>query len=102
MLKGLQNVQNVASKELFSFKRLSVTEELNLIRIQEELLYSCGCSLFPEGPNRDAVVVKEGITCSSSIETTYYANITRKSDLVCFHCGDIEAVTIDQKGIWYC
>jgi hypothetical protein len=46
----------------------------SLDRVQEELIYTCGSSLFPEGHEFDKkLVVREGLDCNTTIETTYYA-----------------------------
>ena len=44
-------------------------------RVQDELFYSCGATLFPGGTYQDVIVVKEGLNCSSPIETPYYAGM---------------------------
>ena len=59
---------------VYSPKKLTVTDMLAIHRLQEELIYTCGDTLFPEGSEyREVVIVREGITCKSAMETTYYA-----------------------------
>lgn len=60
---------------IYSAKKLSVLEERAVTRVQEELLYTCGCPLFPGGNLQDTILVKEGISCISPMEATYYAGI---------------------------
>lgn len=43
------------------------------MRVQEEILYVCGNPLFPGGPMEDVLIVREGLNCSSTTETSYYA-----------------------------
>lgn len=58
---------------VYSSKRLTSKEENALKRVQEELLFVCGSVLFPGGEYQDTIVVKEGQSCNSPIEVTYYA-----------------------------
>ena len=60
---------------IYSAKKLSAVEERLVMRVQEELLYTCGSPLFPGGDLQDTVLVREGINCSSPMEATYYAGI---------------------------
>ena len=60
---------------VYCSRKLTPAEEKALNRVQEELLYVCGSPLFPGGVYQDSIIVKEGLTCSSSIETTYYAGL---------------------------
>lgn len=55
--------------------KLTRSQESAIQRVQEELLYICGNCLFPGGEFQDLVLVREGISCSSTIEATYYAGI---------------------------
>ena len=49
----------------------------------------CGSPLFPFGPlYAETLVVREGINCSSPIETTYYAGKTQLFSDISYHCGD--------------
>lgn len=60
---------------VYCLAALTKAEDLALIRIQEELLFICGSTLFPGGEFQDKLVVREGLNCSSPIETTYYAGM---------------------------
>ena len=52
---------------------MTVAEERAVTRVQEELLYICGSPIFPGGNLQDTVLVREGISCSSPMESQYYA-----------------------------
>ena len=42
----------------------------------DSLLYTCGSPLFPSGhPLHDKVIMREALSCQSTMETTYYAGI---------------------------
>ena len=58
---------------VYSGRRLSNAEMLLLNRLQEEEIYICGNTLFSEGIYRDKIVVREGLSCTSQIETSYYS-----------------------------
>lgn len=58
---------------VYSSKKLGPAEERALCRLQEELLYSCGGPLFPGGEFQDSIVAREGMSCQTPIETTYFA-----------------------------
>ena len=58
---------------MYCSKKLDTVQERALSRVQEELLYICGSPLFPGGINQDKIIVREGLSCSSPMETTYYA-----------------------------
>ncbi|CAG2208685.1 unnamed protein product [Mytilus edulis] len=64
-----------------------------LDRVQEELFYSCGSPLLPDGHQFNGkLLVREGVDCSSPIETTYYAGAVTKFADICFFCGDTDIV----------
>lgn len=50
-------------------------EERILAICQDELIYTCGATLFPEGIYKEIIVTREGMSCASPIETTYYAGV---------------------------
>ena len=59
----------IYSKEVLSLPDLRALE-----RVQDDLFYVCGAPLFPEDdPLRDKLIVREGISCMSPIEITYYS-----------------------------
>ncbi|XP_041376463.1 uncharacterized protein LOC121388971 isoform X2 [Gigantopelta aegis] len=69
-------------------KRRVVYSAKRLTR-EEELVYTCGGTLFPTGPYTDTLVVRTGVNCASLIETQYYAGSFQH---ICIHCGDTEVV----------
>ncbi|XP_041369880.1 uncharacterized protein LOC121383848 [Gigantopelta aegis] len=74
---------------VYSGRKLTAGQAMALERLQEEVNYSCGSSLFLEGSEfADVVVAREGINCNSNIETTYFAGKTAVFDDICFFCGD--------------
>ena len=60
--------------------------------MQEELHYTCGAAPFPGSHDLfDKLVVKEGMSCSTPIETTYYTGSgTSRFEDICYYCGDNE------------
>lgn len=59
---------------IYCKERLSTPTCRSLDRVQEELVYTCGAPLFPEGHKYfKTLIVKEGLDCDSPVETTYYA-----------------------------
>ena len=61
---------------VYSKAQLITREMAALERFEEELLYVCGYTLFPQDyPLCNSIIVKEGINCKSQIETTYYAGV---------------------------
>lgn len=49
---------------------------MELVMVQDTLYYTCGSPLFPSIHSLyDGVVVREGLSCTSPIETQYYAGI---------------------------
>lgn len=53
---------------VYSAAKLPREQEKEVIRVKEELLYSCGNPLFPGGNFQDIIIVKEGISCQSPIQ----------------------------------
>ena len=74
---------------VFSPKRLNTEQELALIQVQEDIVYTCGGTLFTTGPYSDTLVVRTGINCASLIETQYYVAAALP---ICIHCGDNEVL----------
>ncbi|KAK3097052.1 hypothetical protein FSP39_005923 [Pinctada imbricata] len=74
---------------VYAKQRLSAEQCICLDRVQEELAYTCGSHLLPETHRfKDTLIVRLGLNCSSSIETTYYSNVTQSFTSICFYCGD--------------
>lgn len=58
---------------IYCKQRLSREMLICIERLQEELVYSCGGSLLPNGHEfEEVLVIRQGLTCSSPIEITYY------------------------------
>ena len=77
---------------VYSSATLLQRERIQLQRTQEELHYTCGAAAFPGSHDLfDKLVVKEGMSCSTPIETTYYtgSGASRFED-ICYYCGDNE------------
>ena len=62
------------SRVIYSNRRLNMEEQQAVKRVKEELIYVCGSCLFPDGKHRDIIIVREGLNCSSPVETTYYSS----------------------------
>ncbi|KAK3107604.1 hypothetical protein FSP39_018189 [Pinctada imbricata] len=74
---------------VYAKQRLSAEQCICLDRVQEELAYTCGSHRLPETHRfKDTLIVRLGLNCSSSIETTYYSNVTQSFTSICFYCGD--------------
>jgi hypothetical protein len=57
---------------IYSGSVLTVDQQVSIDRVQDELIYTCGQPLFPEGELVDTVVVRQGLSCCSPIEIVYY------------------------------
>ena len=64
---------------IYAAKRLDQIQRKALEAVKDEQVYSCGSALFHEGPYTDVIVVREGMNCQSTIETTYYAGTGLKA-----------------------
>ncbi len=54
---------------------MSLEENLALERAQDDLLYVCGSSVFPEGdPMNDTLLIRQGLACASPIDVLYFAS----------------------------
>ena len=63
-------------RDAFSKTKLTNKQEHLIKRIQEEMLYSCGSSLFAETSQfYKSIVVKEGLNCASRMEMQHYSGI---------------------------
>ena len=73
---------------VFAATRLSYSENIEVQRIKDEGVYSCGMSVFPDAhPLRHSVVVKEALKCSSLVEAAYYSSPRVCFESCCVHCG---------------
>lgn len=49
---------------------------IGLKRAMEEQMYTCGSAAFPESHHLyDVLLVRESITCNTTVEVTYYGGI---------------------------
>lgn len=84
------------SRVVYSKTKLSKLAGDAVRRVCEQNTYCCGDPLFPEsGISYDSIVVREGITCTSPMETTYYSNIITRFEPCCFHCGAFDDLIQD-------
>ena len=60
---------NAEKTSVYCMHRLTKVEEKALDRVREELWYTCGSPLFPEGEHKDSIIVRQGISCASPMET---------------------------------
>ena len=76
---------------VYSASKLNFTDQLAFRKVKEGdigLQYTCGSCLFPQDSKYyDTLVVRESLTCTSSMETGYYASKMSAFKPVCFHCG---------------
>ncbi|KAK6189772.1 hypothetical protein SNE40_001768 [Patella caerulea] len=73
---------------IFSSRKLERKEIQAILRLQDQVTYTCGSQLFKSGPYQSTLVVREALTCASTMETAYYAGVTAKFTDVCFFCGN--------------
>ena len=61
-------------------------QELNEIsRIKESNIYTCGSILFPPGSKyENSIIVREALTCSTTIETQYYSSKLVSFPPICY------------------
>lgn len=63
---------------VYSAATLNQDQRTALDRLQDELLYSCGDSLFPKGDALHSIIIaREVQNCSSPIEIPYYSGILK-------------------------
>ena len=62
---------------------LSLTTNLAIERLQDDLIYTCGDSLFREQtvPTAQVVVVRVGVNCLSPVEVTYFSGIKQYNSI---------------------
>ena len=67
---------------------LSNGQTTHVQRIRDEEIFVCGSSLFPESAKYHAtIVVREALTCDSTVEISYYGAKMVKLPVICIHCG---------------
>ena len=73
---------------LYSKAKLSQSESTLVSQLKDSSLYTCASSFFANGSVlADSIVVKEVLTCNSSIGQQYYSAVLMKFKPVCYCCG---------------
>ena len=73
---------------VFAATKPSYGENIQVQRVKDEGMYSCGVSLFPDThPLRHSVVVREALKCSSLVEIAYYSSPRVCFEACCIYCG---------------
>lgn len=71
---------------VYSAAKLGQREMQAVIRAEEELIFTCGGSLFPtDHPLSDKLVTRQGVQCVSPIETQYYAGTVTPENRLKWH-----------------
>lgn len=64
---------------VFSAESFTKTSHRDFMRVKDELMYTCGSKLFPDGHEQEKkVVVRQAQTCTSLIETLYYSGVLKR------------------------
>jgi hypothetical protein len=73
---------------IFSAKRLTATQNQQLERLLDDLQFTCGSPLVPEGHELWGVVYSnEKLLCAADVCTAYYESFERLAlKEVCMHC----------------
>ena len=79
---------------IYAKTRLSEDQQVELQRIRESDIYTCGSSLFL---SNDCIVVREGLLCSSVIETQYYSSVLVHFPPICYFCGLVKSAWSTMK-----
>ncbi|KAK6175079.1 hypothetical protein SNE40_013615 [Patella caerulea] len=73
---------------VYSETKLTYIEKQAVDRLKELNSFTCGSPLFPHSSKyNSSIIVREGLRCCSTMETTYYSKSTVSLPAVCFHCG---------------
>ena len=87
-VRGAITCEDCKTRCFYSSSKLSQREVLEVERIKELKLYTCGSPLFPDdSPLASNVVVREAITCASPIELQYYNSVLLHFPPICYFCG---------------
>ena len=87
---------------MFAATKLSHDETIEVQRVKEEGMYTCGVSLFPgEHSYRHSVVVREALKCSALVETAYYSSPRVCFEACCVYVGQLMGylMTRDSKAL---
>jgi len=75
---------------IYCKERLNRQQLDDINEAQDQLMYTCGSTLFPPGHRQHAVVfVREGLECASDMETSYYAGKSFKYYFYALCCIDL-------------
>ena len=81
---------------VFPLSKLGSPEKLEIKRVKEDGTFHCGSPLFPDGhPLCGAVVVRQPLRCSTTVEATYYGAPYLSFPAVCVHCDQDNRVFDD-------
>ena len=80
---------------VYSPSLLTPAQKTALVRLKgpEESTFTCGSPIAMEP---SPFVVRQGLQCSSPMETQYYSAKTCKFPDVCFHCGAGKSIAADE------
>ena len=84
---------------VYSQCRLNLQELNEITRIKESDIYTCGSILFPPGSKHEKSIVREALTCNSTIETQYYSAKLVSFPPICYHCGIGEECIVNDEEI---
>ena len=75
---------------------LGEDQQIELKRIRESDIYTCGSSPYL---SNDCIVVREGLLCSSVIETQYNSSVLVHIPPICYFCGLGEVCLVNNEEI---
>ena len=81
---------------IYAKTRLSEDQQVELQRIRESDICNCVSSLFL---SNDCIVVREGLLCSSVIETQYYSSVLVHFPPICYFYGLGEECLVNNEEI---
>ena len=85
---------------VYSQCRLNLQELNEISRIKESDLYTCGSILFPPGSKYEkSIIVREALTCRTTIETQYYSAKLVSFPPIYYHCGIGEECIVNDEEI---
>ena len=81
--------------------RLNLQELNEITRIKESHVCTCGWILFSPGSKyeKSIIIVREALTCNTTIETQYYSAKLVSFPPICHHCGIGEECIVNDEEI---
>ena len=71
-----------------SSRSMEIESVNEITRIKESDIYTCGSILFTPGSKYEkSIIVREALTCNTTIETQYYGAKLVSFPPICYHCG---------------